>query len=162
MWNVKGVQWKLLARDLKLFLNNPTWRTSRPKEPQRNNTSIPIPHTLLWWRCNVKPCNRLFVLARITLAKKDKGQCLEMCDYSEIVENAKVCNGTAPSQCRTLLSCQDNCSCWINLQCNGGSGGQPSNGKVGVGWNSSFCPGFSVGRDDHRQDHSPHQPESQH
>ena len=71
-----------------------------------------------------------FFFARITLAQKDKGVCEQMCHSSELVENEKVCNGTAPSNCRTLLSCQDNCACWLNLQCNGGSGGQPSNGKV--------------------------------
>ena len=53
-----------------------------------------------------------------------------MCQSSEIVENEKVCNGTAPSECRTLLSCGENCACWLNLQCNVGSGGQPSSGKL--------------------------------
>ena len=74
----------------------------------------------------------IFFLPRITLTQEDKGQCAQMCDSSEILENEKVCNGTAPSQCRTLLSCKDNCACWLNLECSGDSGGQPSNGKVGV------------------------------
>merc|ERR1712025_1291411 len=75
---------------------------------------------------------RLQGATSIQLAKKDQGRCVELCNSPEIMENPKLCNGTAPSYCRTQLSCQENCACWLNLQCDGGSGGKPSDGKVSL------------------------------
>ena len=63
----------------------------------------------------------------------DKGKCMHLCDSPEILENDKVCSGSPPSQCRTQLSCgTKGCACWLKLQCNGGTGGNPSDGKVSV------------------------------
>ena len=64
---------------------------------------------------------------------EDKGKCMHLCDSPEILENDKVCSGSPPSQCRTQLSCgTKGCACWLKLQCNGGTGGNPSDGKVSV------------------------------
>ena len=65
---------------------------------------------------------------------EDKGKCMHLCDSPEIHENDKMCSGSPPSQCRTQLSCgTKGCACWLKLQCNGGTGGNPSaDGKVSV------------------------------
>ena len=79
----------------------------------------------------VMPPSLLF--ARIALDMEDKGKCMHLCDSPEIHENDKVCSGSPPSQCRTQLSCgTKGCACWLKLQCNGGTGGNPSDGKVSV------------------------------
>ena len=56
-----------------------------------------------------------------------------MCNHPELLEGHIVCNGDAPSQCRTRLSCQDSCACIVNVECNENIGGKPADGMVRVG-----------------------------
>ena len=73
-----------------------------------------------------------FFYARISLAKEDKAKCLGMCNHPELLEGHIVCNGDAPSQCRTRLSCQDSCACIVNVECNESIGGKSADGMVRV------------------------------